>query len=74
MQKTHPEVVQCRCSAGGAPVGVEEVHAGGQNPAEGEVAGHEATSQVGGRDLQSDEDPREHLEHGPKRMRRKKTK
>lgn len=59
-----PEVVQCRCSAGGAPVGVGEVRAGGQNPAEG-VAGHEATSQVVGRDLQSGEDLREHLEHGP---------
>lgn len=57
-----PEV-QCRCSAGGVPAGVEEAHAGGQNPAEGEE-GHEATSQVEGHDLLRGEDPREHLEHG----------
>lgn len=63
MQETHPEGVQRRRSAGGAPVGVGEGRAGGQNPAEG--AGHEATSQVVGRDLQNGEDPREHLEHGP---------
>lgn len=73
MQETHPETVQCRCSAGGAPVGVGEVHAGGQNPAE-EVAQHEATSQAVGRDLQSGEDPREHLEHGPERMEKERKK
>lgn len=54
----------CRSTAGELDVGVGEVHAGGQSPAEEEdVPDDEAASFEVARDLLSGEDPRAHFEH-----------
>lgn len=53
----------CRSTAGELDVGVGEVHAEGQSPAEEEDVPHEAASHEVARDLLSGEDPREHFEH-----------